>query len=157
MSFNFNPVFCCVCGCKGTRFNATHNFRVMFSPLICVVFAGAKVQDLMQLTTIQKLAVGEFGCVCGCKGTRFNATHNALDGLCSMFWVVFAGAKVQDLMQLTTGVQNYTPDVGCVCGCKGTRFNATHNIFVTCGVTYIVVFAGAKVQDLMQLTTNSCH
>ena len=92
-----------------------------------VVYAGAKIRNFLQFTTMAIYMELLTSCLCRCKDTKFFAIHNASAARSGSASVVYAGAKIRNFLQFTTADKRVAEIKSCLCRCKDTKFFAIHN------------------------------
>ena len=145
----------CLRYCKSTIFQANHNSyangweRVGLFAILQKYDFSSKSQQFSQYQLQYN------SCLRYCKSTIFQANHNLVVILLSMF-LLFAILQKYDFSsksQLNTCV--LPSSKGCLRYCKSTIFQANHNQFLYGDVNPIVVCDTAKVRFFKQITTYS--
>ena len=124
---NFQTSYCCL-WCKGTNFQANHNIVLLVITSVITVAYGVKVLISKQITTLSALPFRAYHCCLWCKGTNFQANHNNNLNQLSLWETVAYGVKVLISKQITTSRTESFSLVYCCLWCKGTNFQANHNL-----------------------------
>ena len=98
---------CCFRYHKGTDFQANHNVINIGTSFGLVVLDTTKVQIFKQITTDLFSVDFVKSCFRYHKGTDFQANHNRLLHLVTLWLVVLDTTKVQIFKQITTQITHY--------------------------------------------------
>ena len=131
----------------------THSANINPNLAMCFTLQRYKFSSKSQLLIV--IIFFALRCVLPCKGTNFQANHNVLWKTLLSSVDVFYLAKVQIFKQITTAIVMFYWLTGCVLPCKGTNFQANHNVISFGCWSCRDVFYLAKVQIFKQITTIS--
>ena len=95
-----------------------------------VVYAGAKIRNFLQFTTL-----------------LFLFCHSSLLFMPVQRYEIFCNSQLKY-------AKDYS-DAGCLCRCKDTKFFAIHNYLFKILEPETVVYAGAKIRNFLQFTTDT--
>ena len=170
----------CLCRCKDTKFFAIHNREKTQERRTRVVYAGAKIRNFLQFTTLLGTNVLQFSlfmpvqryeifcnsqrndslqtrrlrCLCRCKDTKFFAIHNRLRLFNIIARLFMPVQRYEIFCNSQRRSPSCIPDASCLCRCKDTKFFAIHNRTTACFPCETVVYAGAKIRNFLQFTTH---